>query len=76
VVAVLLIFWPLLYLGNRWGNFNLWETLTLAAVWVVILLAVLRSGASQWWFAVPASVLTIFMIFKVLGGETKSGHYI
>ena len=75
LTAVLLMFWPLLYLGYRWDEFTLGECLVLAAVWILLLGAVLWSRQSMWWFAIPGSGLTIFVIVKVLGWNTKTGHY-
>jgi len=75
MVAILLMFWPLLYLGYRWHEFNLLETVVLGAVWLLILGAVVWSRQSIWWFAIPATGLTIFVIVKVLGWNTRAGHY-
>jgi hypothetical protein len=73
--AILLIFWPLLYLGYRWNHFTLGESLALACIWLLLLGAVVWSGQSIWWFAIPGAALTIFVIVKVLGWNTESGHY-
>ena len=75
LTAILLIFWPLLYLGHRWSHFTLKETLVLGLVWLLLLGAVLISGESIWWFIVPGALLTVYVIGNVLGWDAQSNHY-
>lgn len=71
VAAVTLMFWPLLFIGYQDGEFSMREALALGAVWIVLLASVMISGVSHWYFGLPGSALTIFMIARVLGWDAK-----
>lgn len=65
------MFWPLLYLGIRWGDFSKGEGIALSAIWLALFGAVWLAHASWWWFILPAAALTIYLISQVLGWEAS-----
>jgi hypothetical protein len=67
------MFWVLLYAGYQDGVFSMREVLALALVWALLLASVLITGVSEWYFYVPATGLTIFLIVSVLGWDAPAG---
>lgn len=72
MTAVTLMIWPLIYLGVKDDELSLKEGIVLGFLWLLNLMCVYRMGLSWWWFYVPATALTIFVIIRVLGADAKS----
>lgn len=72
LVAVILMFWPLLLYGCHEGERYFKEAVILGFLWLLNLMCVYRLGVSWWWFFGPATALTIYTIIRVLGADAKT----
>lgn len=70
--AVTLMLWPLIIYGYNEGELYLAEAILLGFIWPLSLGCVLAFDISEWYFAGPATVLTIYAIIRVLGPDAKT----
>ncbi|MBC8066654.1 MAG: hypothetical protein H7Y17_17625 [Chlorobia bacterium] len=71
-MTVALIFWVLIFFGIKDGRLYYAEAIILGFIWLVLLMSVMRLSASMWWFYVPAALMTIYTIIRVLGPDAVS----
>lgn len=72
LAAASLMFWPLLYYGVKHGDFSRTEGLALAVIWTAWLGFVTTMHLSPWFYFVPTVLVTIYMIWVVLGPDVEA----